>query len=146
MHRRLLNQARLEVSFAPRGPVLIKSGQESVDPTRVGMEFVRTRHARAGDTVYLPGTSLKGALRSQAERALRGIGVTVCDPLDRRLACKAPRNWRETSEVFKSQCPACRTFGSLATLFLAFFTHLSTVDDQDRDVRIRRMGQGHSLR
>ena len=114
MHRRLLNQARLRISLVPRGPVLVKSGQESVDPTRAGMEFVRTRHARAGETVYLPGTSLKGALRSQAERALQGIGVKVCDPLDRRDACKAPRGRVETPEVFKTQCPACRTFGSLA--------------------------------
>lgn len=114
MHKTLLNQACLRIVLKPRGPWLIKSGVEAPDPTRPGMEFVRTRHARVGDTVYLPGTSLKGALRSHAERVLQGIGVQVCDPLDRRLACKSPGGRHETPVVYKEQCPACRTFGSLA--------------------------------
>ena len=109
MHKTLLNQACLRIVLKPRGPWLIKSGVETPDPTRPGMEFVRTRHARVGDTVYLPGTSLKGAVRSHAERVLQGIGVQVCDPLDRRHACKAPRGRHETSTVYKEQCPACRT-------------------------------------
>lgn len=120
MHAKLLNQARLSVAFAPRGPMLVKSGVESADPTRPGMEFVRTRHARVGETIYLPGTSLKGALRSHAERLLKGVGRTVCDPLDRYGACRPPRGGdkRRTEEptpvAYKRQCDACRTFGSLS--------------------------------
>lgn len=112
MHRRWLNHARLGIVLVPRGPWLIKSGQETPDPTLPRMVFVRTRHARAGETVYLPGTSLKGTLRSHAERSLRGLDVEVCDPL--AAACPPPGDEKVGSaEVFKSQCPACQTFGSL---------------------------------
>lgn len=116
MHRRQLNHARLGLVIRPRGPILVKSGRETPDPTRPEMEFVRTRHARLGETVYLPGTSLKGAVRAHTERVLRGLGLEVCDPLgsDR---CKAPKAEGHESPkspaVFTSQCPACRTFGSL---------------------------------
>jgi CRISPR/Cas system CSM-associated protein Csm3 (group 7 of RAMP superfamily) len=114
MHKRLYNSARLLVVLRPRGPLLVKSGLETPDPTRPGMEFVRTRHAHLGETVYLPGTSLKGAIRSHAERALRGLGVRACDPLDKRDRCRAAGS-RDTppEQVFSDQCPACRTFGSL---------------------------------
>jgi CRISPR-associated RAMP protein (TIGR02581 family) len=119
MHQRLLNQARLWVSLRPRGPILVKSGLDTPDPTRPDMEFVRTRHARLGDTIYLPGTSLKGAFRSHAERALRGAGIEVCDPLARkgdpaRRECGERKDYdRTTAAVYKRHCPACRTFGSL---------------------------------
>jgi len=128
MHKRQLNHARLHIVLKPRGPLLIKSGLETPDPTRPGMEFVRTHHAEHGETVYLPGTSLKGAVRSHAERLLRGLGVKVCDPLakDRDERCQKPP-WKGSREeipsprVFRAQCPACRTFGSL---HLAARTHL----------------------
>lgn len=122
MHKKLLNHARLRFAVAPRGPILVKSGVETPDPTRPGMEFVRTRHPRAGETVYLPGTSLKGVLRSQAERSLKGLdvkvcGVEICDPLDGGRRCKGqPSKKRNvtTADVYKAQCAACRTFGSLS--------------------------------
>ena len=123
MFSRWLNRATLHIALAPRGPILIKSGQETADPTRPGMEFVRTRHSVHGDTVYLPGTSLKGALRSQAERVLRGLGIECCDPFKNSTCRKASHGRRQGkgrprtpsgAEVFSGQCPACRTFGSLS--------------------------------
>ena len=118
MHKRRLNHARLHIVLKPRGPLLIKSGLETPDPTRPRMEFVRTRHADHGETVYLPGTSLKGAVRSHAERLLRGLGVKACNPLVKKERCRKPP-WNHPKEeipsplVFRSQCSACRTFGSL---------------------------------
>jgi CRISPR/Cas system CSM-associated protein Csm3 (group 7 of RAMP superfamily) len=125
MFRRWLNRATIQLTLSPRGPVLIKSGLESADPTRPAMEFVRSRHALYGETVYLPGTSLKGALRSHAERVLSGLGVKICNPFDRASECRrATRGRRDPgardersptgAEVFGEQCPACQTFGSLA--------------------------------
>jgi CRISPR/Cas system CSM-associated protein Csm3 (group 7 of RAMP superfamily) len=91
------------------------------------MEFVRTRHALHGETVYLPGTSLKGAMRSHAERVLRGLGIQICDPFDDRSRCRKGPAQQERAgdrrgdrrlpptnqEIFSVQCPACQTFGSL---------------------------------
>ena len=125
MHRRFLNQARLAITLEPRGPILIKSGVETPDPTRPGMEFVRTRHPQLGDSIYLPGTSLKGALRSHAERCLKGLGVTVCNPFGKRRdshggqAChfrirrSQGQGSRPGHQLFAEHCAACRTFGSL---------------------------------
>lgn len=113
MHKRLHNSARLGVAFRPRGPLLIKSGIETPDPTRPSMEFVRTRHSTLGETVYLPGTSLKGAIRSHAERVLSGLKVHVCNPFDEKSHCREIRRETSSSDVFARQCASCRTFGSL---------------------------------
>jgi CRISPR-associated protein Csm3 len=115
MHQRLSNSARLQLRIEPFGPLLIKSGIETPDPTRAGLEFVRTRHATLGETVYLPGTSLKGAFRSHAERSLRGLDIEICDPLDKKSFCRRGAVDEDTSRarVFAQQCAACRTFGSL---------------------------------
>ncbi|NJL27236.1 MAG: hypothetical protein HC897_04760 [Thermoanaerobaculia bacterium] len=110
MHKRFLNHARLRIELIPRGPILVKSGIESPDPTRPAMAFVRTRHAELGETVYLPGTSLKGLLRSHAERLLAGLGLTVHDPFQRAQG----QGRGDAPEVFRNLCPVERTFGSLA--------------------------------
>jgi len=120
MHRKWLNSARLLLELKPRGPLLVKTGIETPDPSRIGLEFVRTRHAKHGETVYLPGSSLKGVLRSHGERALRGLLLRACNPFDSSSACRQRRKkdpeterLEPPAEVFARQCPICRTFGSL---------------------------------
>ena len=73
MHKRFVNQCTLDISLIPKGPVLIKSGQEGADPTKPSMEFVETFYAR-GRSIYFPGSSLKGPIRAHAERIVRTIG------------------------------------------------------------------------
>ncbi|MEM9553817.1 MAG: RAMP superfamily CRISPR-associated protein [Acidobacteriota bacterium] len=115
MHRALLNHAKLSIVLRPRGPLLIKSGIESSDPTRPSMEFVRTRHAELGETIYIPGTSLKGTFRAYAERMLRSFGVKICDLFEATERCPkgAAKESESTAETFARHCAACRTFGSL---------------------------------
>ncbi|OUL18675.1 CRISPR-associated protein [Nostoc sp. T09] len=73
MHQRLVNHCIIELSLIPDGPILIKSGKEGADPTKPQMEFVETYHA-GGRSIYLPGSSLKGAIRAHAERIVRTVG------------------------------------------------------------------------
>ncbi|MEO0935586.1 MAG: RAMP superfamily CRISPR-associated protein [Cyanobacteria bacterium J06641_2] len=73
MHKRLVNHCTIELSLIPQGPILIKSGQEDVNPSKPKMEFVQTFHP-GGDSIYLPGSSLKGAIRSHAEKIVRTVG------------------------------------------------------------------------
>ncbi len=130
MFKRLLNHGTLRLELSPQGAALIKSGRETVDPSQPDMAFVRSYHPEVGDTVFFPGTGIKGALRSHAERLLYGLGVAVCDPVakDQKKgnshggarqpagpSCKrAGRpDTTPTSAIFKRQCPVCRTFGSL---------------------------------
>ncbi|MDY6804593.1 MAG: RAMP superfamily CRISPR-associated protein [Cyanobacteriota bacterium] len=73
MHKRFVNNFTIDFSIIPRGPILIKSGQEGADPTKPDMEFVETYH-QGKRSIYLPGSSLKGAIRAHAERIVRTVG------------------------------------------------------------------------
>lgn len=73
MHKRFVNHCTLEFSIIPDGPILIKSGKEGADPTKPDMEFVETYY-QGGRSIYLPGSSLKGAIRAHAERIVRTVG------------------------------------------------------------------------
>ena len=141
MHKRIVNQATVEIAISPFGPILIKAGDQGADPTKPDMEFVETYHA--GDrSVYLPGSSLKGAIRSHCERIIRTIGgeqpsdgnVWTCDPLSddkRNLSCSkrldGENNKRKEqrlpvltgAEIHASSCTACQLFGnsSIASRF-----------------------------
>lgn len=146
MHKRFLNELRLAFVIEPRGPVLIKSGKESgADPTLLDMNFVRLSHAGLGrETVYLPGSSIKGTLRSYCERIARTVAgegthnpPISCNPLGnsdrpgradyacgRRLSGKNERQKMDrreredgtpvSAQVFAGSCAICRTFGNTA--------------------------------
>jgi CRISPR-associated RAMP protein (TIGR02581 family) len=73
MHKRFVNHCTIDLKIIPEGPILIKSGREGADPNKTDMEFVETFH-QGGQTIYLPGSSLKGAIRAHAERIVRTVG------------------------------------------------------------------------
>lgn len=73
MHKKFVNHCTIYLTIIPNGPILIKSGKEGADPTKPDMEFVETYHA-GGRSIYLPGSSLKGAIRAHAERIVRTVG------------------------------------------------------------------------
>jgi len=73
MHKRFVNQCTIDLTIVPCGPILIKSGKEGADPTKPDMEFVEIYHA-GGRSIYLPGSSLKGAIRAHSERIVRTVG------------------------------------------------------------------------
>ena len=118
MHKVQLNQLELTLAIEPRGPLLIKSGGEGMaDPSVPDMAFVRTGAPGGGpSTVYLPGSSLKGVIRSHCERIARTLGVDCCDPFDEGSACRretvAEDDPQRQSKIYKRVCPLCRTFGS----------------------------------
>lgn len=125
MHKMRINELTLEGLIEPDGPILIKSGVESgADPTLPSMNFVRTRHPREGaPTIYLPGASLKGVLRSHVERIVRTVHGAdpkwCCDPLGddscgKRLENENKRAALTTSEEYRRLCLACRIFGHMA--------------------------------
>lgn len=136
MHSRIMNRARIFLQLAPVTPLLVRSGDKGaalLHPERPKLMFVRTTPAGAQDeTVYLPGSSLKGVVRASAERVLRSLAVeqramqAACDPLDQKGRCQRELRERGDSlslqsggpermaEVHKKLCLACRTFGSNA--------------------------------
>ncbi len=114
MFKQTLNLARIQLRLCPQGPFLIKAA-ESLDPTRPSMEFVRIFSA-VGPTVYVPGSSLKGVVRSTAEALFRTLGENPCDASDPKRLCPVVRKDRkknpEEKLAYLDHCPVCQTFGS----------------------------------
>lgn len=84
MHKATFIEGTLRLTIQPDGPVLVKAGESGgADPTLPDMEFVRTKFHVATQTdsakthgkgsIYLPGPSLKGVIRAQAERICRSL-------------------------------------------------------------------------
>jgi CRISPR/Cas system CSM-associated protein Csm3 (group 7 of RAMP superfamily) len=130
MHRQVVNEALLELALWPDGPLLIKAADAGADPTRPDMEFVRTQRPD-GETIYLPGSSLKGALRAHCERIARTMGGAhadrrwrlSCDPLGTasdgpRYSCSRRLDDRRGDRepggdvVYRESCFVCRLFGN----------------------------------
>lgn len=138
MFKRLFNELVLYIDIEPADPILIKSGVATIEGP--DMSFVVTY--RAGEPIpYLPGSSLKGCIRSHAERLARtmmGDRASVCMPFAQRVndrwepagateadeACGS--RWTDLEEgeadeskrqfspavIYRYSCPACRLFGS----------------------------------
>jgi CRISPR-associated RAMP protein (TIGR02581 family) len=84
MFKRLYNELILLLDIEPVDPILIKSGVATLDGP--DMSFVETYRAGTA-TPYLPGSSLKGCIRSHAERLARteaGERASVCMPFARQ--------------------------------------------------------------
>ena len=132
MLRKLVNQAEVSILLWPEEPLLVASGIPS--PSGVDLPFVLT-YRKVDETgssergePYLPGSSLKGVLRSHAEKLSRALApaARVCDPHfhERKPAADGERVpfcgdcWRgagnraEPQDVYRQSCPICRTFGS----------------------------------
>jgi len=62
------NMMKLKVKITPRTPLLVASGK-TFNVTRPDIEFIRLR-TKDGETVYVPGSSLKGVLRAGLEAIL----------------------------------------------------------------------------
>lgn len=117
MFKQRVNEAEIEFSIAPVTPLLIKSADNGADPTLPDMEFVQTYY-RGQQTVYLPGSSLKGAIRAHCERIIRTVGGEkpsdspwACNPMDTGTRCRKPEA-KEYPTIFEKSCFACRLFGS----------------------------------
>ncbi len=126
MHKKLLNEIQIDLVVKPAGPILVKSGRESsADPTILDMNFVRVNHPHLGRTVFLPGSSLKGTVRSYCEKIARTLDRTAsadmalwCDPLSKD-SCVG--RWPKTEEdrepltpesKYRMSCAICRVFGN----------------------------------
>jgi CRISPR-associated RAMP protein (TIGR02581 family) len=114
------NRAVLRVRVTTKTPLLIRAGDTGLDPSGSDLKCVRARRGPVDRTVYVPGSSLKGVVRSVAESSVRGRqygGVEgACDPLSPTASCSAriSRSQSDTAGVHREHCLACRLFGSLA--------------------------------
>lgn len=118
MFGKLINEAALTLWLYTESPLSIRSAQgKLLDPRLPDMQCIKSsRNGR--DTVIIPGSSLKGVLRSRYEKCVRLLGGDCCDILNPQKSCKRPEDWKEQKYekqgryVYERLCPACRLFGS----------------------------------
>ena len=153
MHKTRYNVLRLDLSLSPSGPLLIKSGGFSPNPSLPDMQFVRTYRAGLGESIYIPGSSLKGVVRSFIEKALRTINDShswkwACPTFENAKGQKQDPNCaqriRELTEgdqkheswkIYKESCGACRLFGSTLLKGRLAFTDLLPPDEVKTETR-----------
>lgn len=112
MHKKRWNALRLTFALRPESPLLVKSGGASVNPSLPDMQFVRT-WTPEGETIFIPGSSLKGVFRSFSEKVLRTMRKDACDPLNFRENCAGKLNAEseDTARVYRESCYACKMYG-----------------------------------
>jgi CRISPR-associated protein Csm3 len=153
MLKRLLNQAEIEIRIDLDGPLLIKSGQPTV--TGTDMAFILTYKDGVGRPV-IPGSSLKGALRSHAERLCRSLArASVCEPYwkakdhssERPASCglrmDAMKSPPGSVKAYKHSCPACRLFGS--THFRGRFATADAYGPDEQDEKKLELRDGVAI-
>lgn len=117
--RELKNEARITILLHTKSPLAIRSAQgKLLDPTQPDMQCIKSRY-HGIDTVILPGSSLKGVLRSRYEKVCSLFGGKICNIFDHNSKCNnKPKNWKKISYeekehyVLQNICPACQMFGS----------------------------------
>lgn len=123
MFKRLLNECKIELRLKPEGALLIKSGIAQL--SGIDMAWVKV-FRNSVEEVFLPGSSLKGTVRSHAERIARTVNdFAACNPFgtwrDKALSCSAALEVKKrkermfdltTPDVYKHSCPICRMFGN----------------------------------
>lgn len=142
MHKTRYNALRLRLQLRPKGPLLIKAGGISANPSLPDMQFVRTYRPDLGETIYIPGSSLKGVVRGFVEKALR----TFDDRNSWRWACptfpdekgncaKRLQDETNTATIYHRSCGACRIFGHTRLRGRLSFTDFFPAEEVRTEVR-----------
>jgi CRISPR-associated RAMP protein (TIGR02581 family) len=146
MLKRRLCEARFTWKLSCEGPLLIADGRyekkKAADeeskkiPTKVFISRTPEKelkkileHAYSAESLnslafFVPGTSLRGPVRAQAERILRTVlsgdpPNTACDPFQMEevptRSCSKRLDEKHAEFPYASVCPACRLFGCTGT-------------------------------
>ena len=111
MHKFRINNMRLSISLTPISPLLVKSGVTSPNPLLPDMQFVRTR-INGVETIYIPGSFLKGTFRSSIESILRGFNADWACDLQEKSCGEKLKNKTKGHEIYRNSCKACKMFGN----------------------------------
>lgn len=113
MHKRIWNSLKVEFTIVTKSPLLIKSGTVSPNPSLPDMQFVRTMTTN-GETVFIPGSSLKGVFRSFTERVLRTLNGEkgACDLFGEDSCGRRLGEEDNTAKVYRNSCYACKLYGN----------------------------------
>lgn len=130
----ILNECLIDFSIKCEAPILIKSGMERIeDPDMFPVRTFRIRNGKGEEEVFIPGSSLKGVIRSHSERITRtlrqGKEPACCNPFEKDKKNKNEPDFACSSyfeeythqekikklnglEAYRQSCLICRLFGS----------------------------------
>jgi len=106
---RLEKRIILSGSIKAITPLHIGSGKPEIEIGEVDMPILTDPNGQP----YIPGSSLKGRVRAEAERIARERGMEVCSPPNVKYMCGSKK---ENPEDF---CICCRIFGTAGTISVA---------------------------
>lgn len=142
MHKTRYNALRLDLELVSAGPLLVKAGGFSPDPSLPDMQFVRTYHPQKGEVLYIPGSSLKGVVRSFVEKVLRTFGREdtwrrACPtfPDDKDSCAVRLKDKESSSAVYLGSCGACRLFGHTCLKGRAAFSDFLPAGEVKTEIR-----------
>ncbi|MFQ6119663.1 MAG: RAMP superfamily CRISPR-associated protein, partial [Methanosarcinales archaeon] len=95
MFEKLENRAIIEYSIKTKSALHI-GGHQVISPADVDNPIIKD----SDETPIVPGSSLKGVLRSEMERLLKGLDIRVCNSNNAKEMCPADK-----------ECPVCILFG-----------------------------------
>jgi len=107
LHERFIFSGILEAVT----PLHIGSGKPELEIGQVDMPILRDPDGQP----YIPGSSLKGRVRAEAERIARERGMEICNPPNTRNMCGTIKR-NQSPEEF---CICCRIFGTAGDVSVA---------------------------
>jgi CRISPR-associated RAMP protein (TIGR02581 family) len=128
MHKKLVNEIRIDLDIIPEGPILIAEGKSENEKNNE-IHFVRDSEGPNGKA-YIPGSSLKGVIRSYCEKISHTLGIWCCNPLLNRdedgnkpdCSCSKKVDLKKKGDdnitvpqIYKAlslSCYVCKLFGS----------------------------------
>jgi CRISPR/Cas system CSM-associated protein Csm3 (group 7 of RAMP superfamily) len=136
---------RIVYTIEARSGVLIGSTAEALN---IGIDKTTIRHKRVREgqnhgltqEPIIPGSTIKGKIRSEAERLLRTFGHSVC--IAPRADTMCPHG-RERAEPLL--CPACQLFGGPSNHSRLFFSDATSVLSEGLAPFVTRVQAGVSL-
>ncbi len=116
MFREMKNEGKLTFKLITDSPLSIRSGSiNDIDPTLPDMQCIRTQR-KGEQTVFIPGSSIKGVMRSRCERIINFLGGNVCNVVDIKNNCGSKMRKQADDmngkERYEQICIGCRMFGS----------------------------------
>lgn len=114
MFKTTYNMMKLKVKITPQTPLLVASGK-TFDVTRPDLQFTRIA-TNQGETIYIPGSSIKGVLRGGLEAVLGESEIwktRICCTSEKLChdLYRSKKDYRNKLP-YKHHCPVCRMFGS----------------------------------
>ncbi|HID61410.1 MAG TPA: CRISPR-associated RAMP protein [Anaerolineae bacterium] len=126
---KIYNQAKIEVTLTVQRSLVVGSGQGDISPTGVDIPQIKLTQFTDDQPLevpYIPGSSLKGAIRSVCETLVRTYLGS-----DRALVCyddtPEERGCRRASKDVL--CMMCDTFGSTDRMSKVFFDDAFLTDE-----------------